>query len=62
MEPKEKCYLEYVGNTSVTGELWLTKSEYMLVKRVVNTDNWENVCFEPYVGELRIYCPEFEEE
>ena len=55
------CDLRYSAEGDCTGYMYLTEQEYEIVKRVVNTCNWQHVNDEGYAGSLSIYCKALEE-
>ena len=55
------CDLMYHAEGESTGYMYLTKQEYETVKKVSNTDNWQQVNDEGYAGRLYIYCKKLEE-
>lgn len=54
------CDLTYSGEGDASGYMYLTKSEYETVKRVVDTTNWNGFTDAGYSGRLYIYCAELE--
>jgi len=56
------CHLMYHAEGECTGYMYLTKQEYETVKKVSNTDNWQQVNDEGYAGRLYIYCKALEEK
>lgn len=56
------CDLEYSAEGDCTGYMYLTEQEYETVKKVSNTDNWQQVNDEGYAGRLSIYCKKLEEK
>ena len=57
---KYECHLEYQAEGVTSGTMMLTKDEYELVKRVIDTDNWDNFKAEEWSGSLDIWCDELE--
>lgn len=61
MEKKYKCDLCYASEDETTGTMMLTEEEYNFAKRLVNTDNWDNLDYYMWSGHLFVYCEELEE-
>ena len=61
MIPKYLCQLSYNAEGRTTGTMYLTASEYELIKRVTKISNWENLQYENFCGSLHVWCDELEE-
>ena len=59
-EKKYKCYLTISGEDYSTGTMMLTKEEYEIVKRVTNSNNWDNADIGLWSGNFWIECEELE--
>lgn len=59
-DQKYECHLEYCAECDTSGSIMLTKEEYETVKRVANTDNWNNLKWSPFSGILIIWCDDLD--
>lgn len=60
MAKKYKCDLCYSAEGEASGYMWLTRAEYLTVKRAINRYNWNNLSDEGWSGGLNIMCPELD--
>ena len=61
-ERKYKCDLWLSAEDITFGTMMLTKSEYEIVKRVSDINNWDNLDSRPWSGYFGISCEELDEE
>ena len=57
---KYLCDLSLMAEGCTFGQMWLTKEEYEIVKRVTDTRNWENLDAETWCGSFYISCEELD--
>ena len=61
-EKKYKCNLCLSAEDFTCGTMMLTKSEYEIVKRVSDINNWNNLDSRPWSGYFGISCGELDKE